>query len=95
MKKKLQKKLSVFLGVCIALLVILGALQITSEITHYSWEHWRPNYAKIDIAPLLDKSELTDSDYQTLYAQTGLTKLGIDDLLKADRKDRILKIQDF
>jgi uncharacterized protein YycO len=57
---------------------------------------WKPNYEKIDLTEILNKSELTDDDYQTLYEQTGLTKIGIDRCLAygAAGKVRINTIQD-
>ena len=54
---------------------------------------WHPDYAKTDIRPLLEQDEISDEDYETLYRQTGLTKLGIDRTLKAYGIDRILSIQ--
>ena len=68
------------------------------EISFANWKKqgvWSPDYAKIEISGLLDKTELSDSDYEVLYSQTGLTRLGIDGLLANDRKDRILQIQEL
>lgn len=39
---------------------------------------WSPDYDMIDLDPILSKDELSDEDYATLYAQTGLTKIGVD-----------------
>ena len=94
--KRLRKRLLVtFVSVVFSVLVILSGLQISVVAVHNSWEHWKPNYEKQDISALLEKTERTQEDYETLYAQTGLTKLGIDGLIEANRKDRILKIQEF
>lgn len=59
-------------------------------------EIWRPDYDRIDISEILDKEELTEEDYQTLYDQTGLTKIGIDRALAKGSygKQRILTIQE-
>ena len=39
---------------------------------------WAPDYEKTDISAILAKEELSDEDYEILYAQTGLTEKGID-----------------
>ena len=83
--------LSVVLFACTA----LGALQLGSVYSHESWEYFFPEYDKVDLQPILDKGELTDEDYELLYRQTGLTKLGIDGCLEKGDTDRILRIQDF
>lgn len=58
------------------------------------WEYWRPDYEKIDITPLLDKLSRTEEDYETLYAQTGLTAIGMEDTLsQPSGKERVLDIQ--
>ena len=83
--------LSVLLFVCAA----LGALQLGSVYSHVGWEYFFPNYEKVDIQPILQKAERTDEDYELLYRQTGLTKLGIDGLLQKGKTDKILAIQAF
>lgn len=78
-----------FVGAC------LGVLQAGAKYTETHWEYFTPNYAKVDIVPILEKSELTNEDYELLYRQTGLTKLGIDGLRESQRIDRILLIQSY
>lgn len=73
----------------------LGVLQLGAVYTERSWAHWRPDYAKVDLLPILEKTELTEEDYQTVYRQTGLTRLGVDDLLEKGGKDRILAMQEY
>ena len=73
---------------------ILGALQGGAAYRKAENGHWTPTYAKVDITPLLLKGERTEEEYATLYAQTGLTKLGVDGLLERGEIVRILNIQD-
>ena len=97
MEKKLPEKIK-----CVAVIVlIIGILtlictsgRIAYEVTD-NFECWRPNYEKEDISLILDKAELEDEDYATLYAQTGLTKIGIDRARErgASGKTRVLQIQ--
>ncbi len=65
---------------------------------------WSPDYDMLDedsMNEILDRyyvdgEELTDDDYDTLYAQTGLTKAGIDRALAKgeDGRERIFDIQE-
>ena len=95
-KSSWQKKLLVI--VCAVILfvgAVLGFLQAGVKYTQKHWDYFTPNYAKTDILPILEKPALTDDDYQTLYKQTGLTRLGIDGLLAEDDIKQILDIQKY
>lgn len=97
-RKKLsgRKKLAIALAAFVLFVGgVLGGLQLGVVWADKTWVHWRPDYEKTDITAVLDKEELTDEDYELLYRQTGLTKLGIDGLLEAGKKSQILKIQEF
>lgn len=89
-----KKFVAVLLGVAFFALSVLGILQAGVAYTRESWQYWYPDYAKTDILPLLVKTQRTDEDYETLYAQTGLTRLGIDDMLAQGKLQRILSVQD-
>lgn len=87
--------LIVFTAIVLFVGAVLGVLQLGVIYTERSWEHWQPNYEKLDISELVYKQELTDEDYETLYRQTGFTRLGIDDLRERNRHSRILEMQKF
>lgn len=95
--KKLSKKI-IFAIVCAAvigtILIACAGLQIAFALAD-KIECWHPDYERVDLSPILDKDELSDEDYDTLYKQTGLTRIGIDRSLKTGRsgKARILEIQ--
>ncbi len=76
---------------CVALLIPL-ILELGLRISA-GFTAWRPDYEKCDITPLLEKTELDGEDYELLYRQTGLTRIGIDGLLKEGFKARIFEIQ--
>jgi len=95
MTKTKKRILAVVCAILIFVLTVLGVLQLGCIYTEQSWEHWYPDYEKTDIKPLLDKPTRTDEDYQTIYAQTGLTRIAIDDMLARNMRDRILSIQDY
>ena len=95
-KLKRKQKLAIALAVFIFFVgAVLGGLQLGVVWADASWEHWYPDYEKQDISAILQKDTLTDADYDLLYAQTGLTKLGIDGLLEEGNIRQILNIQDF
>ena len=95
-KRKVWQRIAIVFGaVLVFVCSVLGVLQAGVVYTKTHWEHWRPDYEQIDISALLDKNDKTEDDYETLYRQTGLTKIGIDDLLQERRKDRIFAIQEF
>ncbi len=93
-QSKKRKIIAIVLAVVISLLAIFGGLQLGALIAEKTWKHWRPNYEKKDIVPILQQETLTDDDYDVLYEQTGLTRLGIDDLRNMGDIGRILQIQD-
>lgn len=96
-KKKLpvwKILLIIFLSLVCFAVAVLSALQVGVVVSRETWEHWRPTYAKMSLSPILEKETLTDEDYQTLYAQTGLTKLGIDGFRDAGRTSQIYAIQE-
>lgn len=88
-----RKEVIIPLSVVLALALVFAILCLGEAYNAKSEIHWTPDYEKTDIQPLLEKSELTEDDYALLFEQTGLTKIGIDDLLSVGDTDRILTIQ--
>lgn len=63
--------------------LILGAvllLVLTRPLAHLS-APFTPGYPMEDLTPLLDGHPLTDSEYETLFLQTGLGRAGVDSWL--------------
>ncbi len=92
---KLRKKhpvLRVFLTIISVIVAVLLLLELGVFALHFK-EVYSPDYEKEDISSVLTKEILTDEDYSLLFNQTGLTKIGVDSLISAGRKDDILKIQ--
>lgn len=58
-----------------------------------AFAHYRPEYAQIDLLPILQKDKLTEEDYSILFRQTGLARAGIDELLASGRQDELLYLQ--
>lgn len=94
-KKSLLKRLAIiFCAILLFVGAVLGVLQVGVWYAASSWEYWQPTYEKQDIKGILTKVERTDEDYEILYRQTGLTRLGIDGLLEQNKVKKILDIQD-
>ena len=94
-KKNRKRKLTLLLALAIFVISVLSFLQIGCVYADKSWTNFCPDYEQIDLLPILEKATLTDADYEVLYRQTGLTKLGIDGLLEDGETDRILSIQKY
>lgn len=56
--------------------------------------HYTPEYAQIDIIPILQKEELEETDYEMLFRQTGMTQVGIDELWEKERQSDLLYLQE-
>ena len=93
--KKTKRRLAVWIAVLTFVVSALAFLQVGCVYAERSWTHFYPDYAQEDILPILEKAELTDEDYELLYRQTGLTKLGVDGLVESEQYAQIIKIQDF
>ena len=94
-KNRKKRLLIVCVSVFFFVACVLAFLQGGVLYTQKKWSHFSPDYEKVDILPLLEKSERSDLDYEILYRQTGLTRLGIDDLLEEKNEKLVLEIQDF
>ena len=56
--------------------------------------HYTPEYAKVNIVPILQKENLSDTDYELLFQQTGLNRLGVDGLRQKGQLNHILYLQE-
>lgn len=98
-RKKLSKRI-IALIVCAAFIVFLAlvafGLQIAFWISDATMRCIQPDYPKIDDLDEYLDGEISDEDYEVLYRQTGLTKIGIDRALKRGEagKRLIKQIQD-
>lgn len=82
------------LAAVLVLALAVGVLQLGTVCHTRAQIHWTPDYTQMDILPLLEKPSRTEEDYAVLYAQTGLTRVGVEDLLAAGDIPRVLEIQD-
>ena len=92
-KSKLIKSLIITASV-IAFLGLVLLFFVIGENYASEFERVTPSYDKVDLNPILAKDTLSDEDYATVYAQTGLTRIGYEDMLKEYGKDGILELQE-
>ena len=94
-KKNKKRWPAVLLAVATFVVMALAFLQIGVVHADKTWQHFCPDYEMVDLNPILAKDTLTEDDYELLYRQTGLTKLGIDGLLEDSKTERIKEIQRY
>lgn len=80
-------------AICLAVVIFIALVLEIGVLVRSQYEAYLPDYDKIDISGILKKTELSDEDYETLFLQTGLTRLGVDGLLEKGLVSKILKIQ--
>ncbi len=87
--KKLSKKIIAIIvcAVFVGIIVITACSMQIAFVVADKIECWRPAYgmlASAEIDGILNKEQLSEEDYKVLYAQTGLTKTGVNRALKKD-----------
>ena len=88
-----MKRKCLFLFLWFSLFVFafwLGAWTAWAE----GYAHYTPEYAKVDVEPVIQKENLEESDYQLLLRQTGLGRSGVDELRQNGRQNEMLYLQD-
>ena len=85
----------IFISIVSLTLVLCLAMQIGYVVSQKNASIWKPEYSKVDISACLNQETLSESDYELLYKQTGLTKIGVDRALQhgEEGKQKILDIQ--
>ena len=93
-KKRGRRVATAICSIVLAISSLCGLMQIGAVYANNHLGFWTPTYEKVDIAPLLEKTVLTAEEYDLLYRQTGLTKLGIDDMRSDEAgRNKIKEIQ--
>lgn len=92
-KKNGKNIVAITLAVIFSVCAIAFLFAETSFRLAHKWKQWKPTYEKQDISALILQEELSSEEYELLYAQTGLTKIGIDGLRQMHDYGKILNIQ--
>lgn len=70
-------------GICIAGASLLALALLWLYLQHvfpHRHQPFSPDYAKVELSPILAQETLSEDDYKTLFAQTGLAPMAIDEL---------------
>lgn len=95
LRTKSHKKAAIIVASAFGFIVLTcAALQIAVSVYNSRLVYIKPDRKQIDLSEILAKSVISDEEYQILYEQTGLTKLGIDRCL-ANGSDGIERIKDI
>ena len=92
MAEFLKRKSVRITAICLAVIIFIALVLEIGVLVRSQYEAYLPDYDKIDISGILKKTELSDEDYETLFLQTGLTRLGIDGLLERGFINKIMGI---
>lgn len=99
-KKQLSKRIKALIAAgafVAALLLTLFGFYIAYWVADAKMHVWNPDYDMLseqELKAIYEKPTLTDEDYNILFEQTGLTKVGIDRAkAKADGWKRVFDIQ--
>lgn len=68
------------IAVAVLFLVLAALWLFLQHVFPHFFPPFRPDYPQLDLAPILAHEHLSEADYQTLFAQTGLGTAAIDDL---------------
>lgn len=90
---RIKRALIIFLCVILIVVLTLSFFAIGEELA-LGFERFVPDYERVDIVAVLEKSELENDDYELLYYQTGLSKSGLDATLAERGIDGVLEFQD-
>ncbi len=80
----------IFLVWCFVLIPLLLSLWTTQTEGD---AHFVPEYEQMDLTHLLQKDFLEDTDYELLFQQTGLAKVGVDQLFESGKQGQLLYLQ--
>ena len=90
---KLRKAIKI-ISIIIASLVLAAVLMGLTTIMSHSKRRWKPDYEMVELDEILNKAEFSDEDYQILFDQTGLTKIGVDRVVETFGKNKLKEYQD-
>lgn len=95
-KSSKGQKLCRILAIVLSLVLITIFSLVIIAILDENTAHIYPGYPRADLVPILSKEYLGETDYETIYFQTGLGKPAVDELRARypDSAERILRIQE-
>lgn len=80
MLKTIRKSRRLFFWTSVSLLCLLLVWLFLQHVLPHLSKPFSPGYPQVDLAPILARETLSQDDYKTLFVQTGLGPMAIDDL---------------
>lgn len=75
-----------------AIIAVVIVLYSGMVVDHQNLQ-WVPDYEQKSIDEIISKTELSQEDYDVIYQQTGITKVGVDSLLQNDKLSLLQDLQ--
>ena len=88
-----MKRKCLFLFLCFSLFVFAFWVGVWTAWAE-GHAHYTPEYAQVNIVPIMQKEQLDEADYELLLQQTGLSRPGVDELRENDRQKELLYLQE-
>ncbi len=89
----MRKRGFLFKRVFLILLCVVAALFLWTAAAERK-VHYMPEYGRADLTWWLEKKQFSDEDYAILFAQTGLGKVGVDELYQRGEQKCLLYLQE-
>lgn len=89
--KALKRAITIIASIIIFITLVFISLPIGTYFAD-KWQPYKPDYEKLDLSCIYNDS-LTEEEYQLLYRQTGLTKIGVDRLKESGKENEIYEYQ--
>lgn len=80
MLKTIQKSRRLFFRAGVSLLLLALLWLYFQHVFPHRHQPFTPDYPQVGLSPILAQETLSEDDYKTLFAQTGLGPMAIDDL---------------
>ena len=90
MRRKAVKIILIIIASIILAILLMG---LTTLMSH-SKRRWKPDYEMVELDEILNKEEFSEDDYNTLFLQTGLTKIGVDRVVNSYGKNKLKEFQE-
>ena len=76
-----------------AAIIAIGIVLYSGMIVDHQSLQWVPDYEQQSIDEIILKTELSQEDYDVIYKQTGITKVGVDNLISNDKLSLLVDLQ--
>ena len=76
-----------------AAIIAIAIVLYSGMVVDHQTLQWIPDYEQQSIDEIILKTELSQEDYDIIYKQTGVTKIGVDNLMNNDKLSLLIDLQ--